>query len=67
MLSTLKHLYPTGTTDQIERNQKALIRTAIANGYTDEDTYDSEGMEARYQEDEYQDYKNEAVEYLNSK
>ena len=65
MLDTLQKLYPTATKDQIERHKKALIQDAIDNGYVDEDTYDAEAMADRY--DAYEDYKNEAIQTLNSR
>lgn len=63
-----RELYPHLTDQQYRDNAKFIKKLHITNDDLDEDTPDSEGMDMRYTNDEaYQDYKNEAVQTLNSR
>ncbi len=50
-LTTLQELYPSATKEQIQRNQKALIKNALDNDYGDDKRYDDAEPPAPSEED----------------
>ena len=55
------------TPEERQARTREIMRTAKYYGDIDEDTVDSEAMKGSYNDEAYEDYKNEAVQTLNAR